>query len=183
MLIAEVSLSIVLLAGAGLLTRSMYNLLRVDLGFNADNLLTMRLNLLGGKYDPQASRVFYDECLARVNAVPGAQSAALAHSLPISGSSWDSSFTAADKPAASRAELPESEYLRVSANYFETMGIRLLRGRWFNAADTPESAHVAVINETLARRIWPGEDPIGKRHQARLPQRRLALARSHRRRE
>ena len=163
LLIAEVGLSLVLLAGAGLLVRSMYNLLRVDLGFNADNLLTMRLSLAGGKYDPQKSRVFYDECLARVRAVPGAQSAALAHSLPIQGTNWSGEFVAADKPAPSRADMPESDYLRVSANYFETMGIRLLRGRLFTAADTPESAPVIIINETLARRIWPGEDPVGKR--------------------
>jgi putative ABC transport system permease protein len=163
LLIAEVSLSLVLLAGAGLLVRSMYNLLRVDLGFNADNLLTMRLSLAGGKYDPQKSRVFYDECLARAQALPGAQSAALAHSLPIQGTNWSGEFVAADKPAHSRADLPESDYLRVSANYFETMGIRLLRGRLFTTADTPESAPVIIINETLARRIWPGEDPLGKR--------------------
>jgi putative ABC transport system permease protein len=163
LLVAEVSLSLVLLAGAGLLVRSMYNLLHVDPGFDADNLLTMRISLSGGKYNDQRARVFYDECLARVRAVPGAQSAALAHSLPIQGTNSSGVFVAADKPVPSSADLPQSDYLRVSANYFETMGIRLLRGRMFTAADTPESAPVIIINETLARRIWPGEDPIGKR--------------------
>jgi putative ABC transport system permease protein len=163
LLIAEVSLSFVLLAGAGLLVRSMYNLLRVDPGFNADNLLTMRISLSGGKYNDQRARVFYDECLARVRAVPGAQSAALAHSLPIQGTNWSGVFVAADKPAPSRADMPETDRLLVSSNYFEMMGMRLLRGRLFTAADTPESAPVIIINETLARRIWPGEDPIGKR--------------------
>jgi putative ABC transport system permease protein len=170
LLIAEVSLSLVLLAGAGLLLRSMYNLLRVDLGFEPGNLLTMRFELSDKKYSPQTGRVFYDECLARVQAVPGARSAAWSQSLPIEGSYWDSVFTAADKPVPSRANLPASDYLRVSADYFETMGIRLLRGRWFSSADTPESAPVAVINETLSRRIWPNEDPIGKRIKQGFPE-------------
>jgi putative ABC transport system permease protein len=84
-------------------------------------------------------------------------------SVPIRGSNWGSNFLAFDKPVPSPADLPHSDYIRVSASYFETMGITLLRGRSFSAADTSESAPVAIINETLARRIWPGEDPIGKR--------------------
>src|SRR5262249_29227665 len=170
LLIAEVSLSLVLLAGAGLLLRSMHNLLRVDLGFEPGNLLTMRFELSDKKYSPQTGRVFYDECLARAQAVSGVRSAALSQSLPIEGAYWDNFFTAADKPVPSRANLPVSDYSLVSANYFETMGIRLLRGRWFSAADTPESAPVAVINETLARRIWPNEDPIGKRVKQGFPE-------------
>ena len=163
LVIAEVSLSLVLLVGAGLLVRSMYNLMHVDLGFNADNLLTMRVQLSGAKYNPAARLIFYDECLARVAAVPGVGSAAMTMSLPILGSNWGSLFLAFDKPVPSPADLPHSDYIRVSANYFETMGIRVLRGRSFADSDTSESAPVAIINETLARRIWPGEDPIGKR--------------------
>ncbi|MFY9575032.1 MAG: FtsX-like permease family protein, partial [Blastocatellia bacterium] len=163
LLIAEVSLSLVLLVGAGLLVRSMYNLLNVDLGFDADNLLTMRVRLSDGRYDSGKRRLFYDECLARVGAVPGVRSAALAMSVPIRGSSWQRVFIASDKPVPSRADLPKSDNIPVSRDYFETMGIRLLRGRSFTAADTAESAPVVVINETLARVIWPGEDPIGKR--------------------
>ncbi|MFN7949899.1 MAG: ABC transporter permease [Blastocatellia bacterium] len=170
LLIAEVSLSLVLLTGAGLLVRSMWNLLHVDPGFKMDNLLTLRLRLEGKKYTPQASRVFYDECLARVQAVPGVRSAALTHSLPIDGTNWGSVFIAAGKPVPSHADLPMSGYLRVSANYFETMGIRLLRGRYFTAADTAESAPVVIINETLARRIWPNEDPIGKHIKQGFPE-------------
>ncbi len=170
LLIAEVSLSLVLLVGAGLLVRSMSNLLRVDLGFNADNLLTMRLRLSGIKYNPGTRRIFYDECLTHVGAVPGVVSVALTQSLPIRGSNWDGHFIAADKPLPSRADLPQSDFIPVSRNYFETMGIRLLRGRLFTATDAPESAPVVVINETLARRIWPGEDPIGKRLKQGLPE-------------
>ena len=163
LLVAEVSLALVLLSGAGLLARSMHNLLHVELGFDADNLLTMRLNLYGKKYDDQTARVFYDECLTRVGALPGVRAAALTNSLPIDGSDYVTFFTAADKPAPTRADLPRTDYVLVSANYFETMGIHLLKGRLFNSSDTAESAPVVVINETMARRMWPGEDPIGKR--------------------
>jgi putative ABC transport system permease protein len=163
LLVAEVGLSLVLLVGAGLLVRSMWNLLRVDPGFNADNLLTLRIDLAGGGYDDQRMRVFYDECLARVRALPGARSVAFTHSLPITGTNWSGEFTSADKPAPSHADLPQTDRLRVSPNYFETMGIRLLRGRSFTSADTAESTPVVVVNEALARRIWPNEDPVGKR--------------------
>jgi putative ABC transport system permease protein len=170
LLIAEASLSLVLLVGAGLLVRSMWNLLHVDPGFNADNLLTMRLSLRGRGYSDQQKRVFNDECLARVQALPGVRSAALAHSIPINGTNWSSVFIAADKPVPSRADLQSSGQLRVSANYFETMGIRLMQGRGFTAADTPESPPVVVINEALARRIWPNENPIGKRLKQGFPE-------------
>jgi putative ABC transport system permease protein len=170
LLIAEVGLSLVLLVGAGLLVRSMYNLLHVDPGFDADNLLTMRLELSDKKYNPQTWRVFYDECLARLRAVPGVRSVALSQSLPIEGSYWSTVFNTADQPIPSRADLPETDYLLVSPDYLETMGIRLQRGRWFSIADTPESVPVAVINETLSRHIWPGQNPIGKRIKPGYPE-------------
>ena len=170
LLIAEVSLSLVLLVGAGLLVRSMWNLLHVDPGFNGDNLLTLRLSLTGRGYDDRRKRVFYDECLARVRAVPGVRSAALTHSLPIRGSNWGGVFIAADKPVPSPANLPGSDRLRVSPSYFETMEIRLRRGRLFTAADTPDSAPVVIINETLARRVWPNENPLGKRLKFGFPE-------------
>ncbi|MGH9836977.1 MAG: ABC transporter permease [Blastocatellia bacterium] len=164
LLVVEVSLALVLLVGAGLLVRSMYNLLRIDPGFNPDNLLTMRLGLPPGEsYTVPRRRVFYDEALARVAALPGVRVATLTFSLPIGGSNWNSVFVAADKPVPPRAELPSSAYIPASANYFETMGIRLSKGRLFTSADTANSAFVVVVNETLARRMWPGEDPIGKR--------------------
>ena len=163
LLVAEVSVSLVLLAGAGLLVRSMWNLLHVDSGFNMDHMLTMRMSLSDPKYTPQALRVFVDECIARVRAVPGVRSAALAHSLPIDGTNWSGVFIAADKPLPPRADVPQSDRLRVSPTYFETMGIRLVRGRLFTSADTAEAAPVVIVNEALAQRIWPNENPLGKR--------------------
>jgi putative ABC transport system permease protein len=170
LLVTEVGLSLVLLVGAGLLARSMYKVLHIDPGFNVENLLTMRVRLTEGKYDPIKRQLFYDECLMRVGALPGVHSVALAHSLPIRGASWGGHFIAADKPVPARGDLAHSDNIPVSRNYFETMGLRLLRGRAFNAGDTAESLPVVVINETLARRIWPGEDPIGKRLKQGLPE-------------
>ncbi len=163
LLVVEISLALVLLSGAGLLTRSMYNLLRIDPRFNPESLLTMRFSLSAESYNLSRRRVFYDECLARVAALPGVRAAALTFSLPIGGSNWNSVFIAGDKPAPPRPDLPSSAYIPVSANYFETMGIRLTKGRLFTKSDGADSPLVVVINETLARRIWPGEDPIGKR--------------------
>lgn len=97
--------------------------------------------------------------LARVSALPGIRSAAITIALPIDGTQWNQGFSAVSKTGPQRGETAN---LPVSANYFEVMGIRLLRGRVFNAADTAESARMTVINETLARSIWPDEDPIGK---------------------
>ena len=170
LLVAEVSLSLVLLVGAGLLVRSMYNVLNVDPGFNIENLLTMRVRLTEGKYDPIKRRLFYEECVTRIRALPGVRSAALAHSFPIRGASWGGHFIAADKPVPARGYLPHSDNIPVSPNYFETMGLRLLRGRGFSSADTADSTPVIVINETLAQRIWSGEDPIGKRLKQGYPE-------------
>jgi putative ABC transport system permease protein len=163
LLVVEVSLALVLLVAAGLLVRSMVRLLRVDPGFNPDRLLTLKAVVPPPAYDDERRRVFFDECLRRVSALPGVQSAAITFSLPIDGSNWNSVFIAADKPIPPHPELPNSALTPVSATYFETLSIRLLKGRAFTAADRADSATVVMINETLARRIWPGEDPIGKR--------------------
>jgi putative ABC transport system permease protein len=163
LLVAEVGLSLVLLIGAGLMLRTVYQLTHVDPGFAAENLLTMQFNLPRNGYDEPRRRVFYNECLTRIEALPGVRGAALTHSLPIDGSNWNSVFIAADKPVPARAELPNAAFTPVSANYFKAMGIRLLKGRVFTEADTADKPTLTVINETLAQRLWPDEDPIGKR--------------------
>jgi len=171
LLVVEVSLALALLVGAGLLARSMARVLSVDPGFNPDNLLTMGI-MLPEAYTPPRRLAFYDDCLARIGALPGVRSAALTVSLPINGSRWGSIFIAADKPEPPRGQLPDAAMIPVSANYFETMGIRLLKGRVFASTDTAETPKVTVINETLARRIWPGENPIGKRLKQGYPENR-----------
>jgi putative ABC transport system permease protein len=163
LLVVQVGVSLVLLIGAGLMLRTVYRLTRVDPGFNAENLLTMRFELSDQTYRGERQHGFYRACLERVSALPGVRAAALTQSLPIAGSVWGSIFIVADKPVPPRAELPVAAFIPVSANYFETMGMRLVKGRWFTDADTADKPRLTVINETLARRLWPGEDPIGKR--------------------
>ncbi|HWO03113.1 MAG TPA: ABC transporter permease [Blastocatellia bacterium] len=163
LLVAEVGLSLVLLSGAGLMLRTVFQLTRTNPGFNAEKLLTIQMTLGGNAYDQPRRRMFYDECLTRVQALPGVRSAAMTLSLPIDGSNWNSVFIVGDQPVPPRAELPSSAFTPVSANYFEAMGIRLVKGRAFTGADTEKSSAVTVINETMARRFWSNEDPIGKR--------------------
>jgi putative ABC transport system permease protein len=163
LLVAEVGLSLVLLVGAGLMLRTVYQLTHVDPGFATENLLTMQFNLPRSIYFEPQRQAFYRESLTRIEALPGVRAAALTHSLPIDGSNWNSVFIAADKPVPPRAQLPSSAFTPVSANYFKAMGIRLFKGRVFTEADTASKPTVTIINETLARRLWPGEDPLGKR--------------------
>src|SRR6185295_10770907 len=125
LLVAEVSLSLVLLVGSGLLLRSMYNLLHVNLEFDAENLLTVRLRL-PERYDLRSKINFYDECVRQVEATPGVKSASLTMSVPIRGSNWGSVFATFDKPLPP-GDLPHSDFIRVTGNFFETMGMKVVK--------------------------------------------------------
>ena len=163
LLVAEVGLALVLLVGAGLMLRTLQHLTRVNPGFKADNLLTVRFALPGRVYDKDRRLVFFRQCQAQIAALPGVRSAAFVMSLPIDGSSWNSPFVVADKPVPASGEILWAAFTPVSANYFETMGIRLVGGRVFTEAEMTDSPPVTMINESLARRLWSGEAPIGKR--------------------
>jgi len=163
LLVAEVGLSLVLLVGAGLMLRTVYQLIHVNPGFATEHLLTAQFNLPRNVYDEPRLQGFYKESLTRIESLPGVRAAALTLSLPIDGSNWNSIFIVADKPVPPRDQLPSSAFTPVSTNYFKAMGIQLLKGRVFTETDTADKPKVMVINETLAARLWPGEDPIGKR--------------------
>ncbi len=173
LLATQVALAFVLLVGAGLMLRSVQHLLDVDPGFRADRLLTLRYDLAGerydaeflgrGRYDAQRRWAFYDQAVERAIAVPGVESASLAASLPIDGANWGSVFIVADQPVPERAELPFARFVPVAPGFFETMGVRLSEGRTFARADAVPDQFPVVINETLARHLWPGESAIGKR--------------------
>jgi putative ABC transport system permease protein len=165
LLVTEIAFALVLLAGAGLMTRTMYKIAQVDPGFRSDHLLTMAMDLAGPKYDDNsaAQQAFQKDVLTRVKALPGVESAAFTLSLPIEGSEWGSVFIVGDQPVPERSLIPSAAFNPTSPEYFSTMGIRLVQGRLFNEADTSETPTVAVINETMARRFWPNENPIGKR--------------------
>jgi putative ABC transport system permease protein len=164
LLVAQIGLALVLLTGAGLMTRTIYNLARVDPGFRADHLLTMHFDLAGQKYDEEPAQIaFVQEARSRLNALPGVESAAFTLSLPIEGSEWGSVFVTSDQPFPERSQILSAAFNPVTDNYFQTIGMRLLRGRFFTEADSPSSTHVAVINETMARHFWANENPIGKK--------------------
>jgi putative ABC transport system permease protein len=162
LMVIEVALALVLLTGAGLMMRTLQQLTRVETGFQPDHLLTMRFTLTGERWTEPIRQRFYTDLLASVRGTPGVTNAALAFSLPIEGSQWNSIFIARDKPIPSRADLPNAAFSPVSDGYFETMSTKLVAGRLFGAGDTPTSPTVVVVNETLATRLWPGESAIGK---------------------
>jgi predicted permease len=163
LLVAEVALATLLLIGAGLLIRSLFELTRVDPGFRPDRLLTMNVGLPYTRYDGEARISFLRQLEERLSGLPGVHAATVGLTLPMKGSSWSSVFTVGDRPVPERSELPSTLFTPVALGYFETLGIPLVRGRLFERTDDADSSPVVVINETLANRLWPGEDPVGKR--------------------
>ncbi|MFL6333868.1 MAG: ABC transporter permease [Pyrinomonadaceae bacterium] len=163
LVVAEVALALVLLVGAGLLMKSLVQMLRVDPGFDPRGLLTLRVALPPERYgeDAKAAR-FYEEVLRRVAAVPGVRGAALTDRLPLSGEGGTGT------PLVVGRSLPVSEqteaHLRnVSANYFEVLGVPLLKGRAFAERDDAQAPPVLLVNRTYAERVFPGEDAVGRR--------------------
>ena len=162
LVVGQVALSMVLLAGAGLLIRSFVRLRNVDGGFDARNVLTMRIALPPARY-PQGPRmaIFYDEVVARVAALPGVQSAAVCSALPVRPVRF-SPVLAEGQAGIPLAARPIMAIQMVSPAYFRTLRVALRKGREFTAGDTAEAPLVAVVNETLVRRFWPRENPVGK---------------------
>jgi predicted permease len=165
LVIAEVAISVVLLIGAGLLINSFLRLRNVDPGFQSDNLLTMRIALPQLKYPDHATRkTFYGQLLSRVEALPGVRSAAVTNWIPLTMQGDTFGISIEGRPDPGAQEMPDVVTRVVSPGYFNTMGIELLRGRLFDdVQDRTDSRLVAVISETMARRLWPDEDPLGKR--------------------
>ena len=162
-LVAEVALATVLLLAAGLLVRTLFELTRVDLGFEPAKVLTMNLGLTGERYTRENLTTFYRELKQQVEAVPGVESASVGTAIPMQGSNWTSIFIVEGQPIPARAQLPASAFTPVDTVYFSTLGIRLLQGRRFHEFDRPDTQSVCVVNESLARHFWPGESALGKR--------------------
>ncbi|HTX65494.1 MAG TPA: ABC transporter permease [Opitutaceae bacterium] len=163
LVVIEVAAAVVLLAGAGLLARSFAALTHVDPGFTPDNAVVLRLTLPQKKYDtPERLRAFTDALLARLQTLPGVESAGLTQSMPLL-SDWVAGFTIDGRPAVDPQDMPNTNYYAVTPGYFHAMGLRLVRGRLFAASDDARAPRVALINETLARQQFPHEDPLGKR--------------------
>jgi predicted permease len=159
---SEVALSLVLLVGAGLMVRSLWNLRKVDPGFDARNVLTLQVTLPETKYKgAQAQGAFSAQVLERVRALPGVESAGAITSLPLTGGSMQP-FTLEGRPEVPMAEQPEVAVREISPGYLRSMHIPLLAGREISATDTAERPAVAMVSESFAKEYWPGESPIGK---------------------
>jgi putative ABC transport system permease protein len=162
LVVAEVGLSLILLAGAGLLIKSLDRLQQVDKGFDETNVLTMRIPLSDAKYPGEELwRAFNQELLARTEALPGVQHAAVANSIPLGGSNSETSISPEGVDVFDQDNRYSVLTTVASANYFDAMGIEIVRGRGFTSANDAASPLVAVIDETMAEKFWPGEDPIG----------------------
>ena len=160
---AETALALVLLVASGLMLQSVGNLQNTQLGFKPDGLITVSLSLPFSQYDAPRSTQFWVELIQRVRALPGVQSAAFGNCPPISGGCNGTSVGFPDRPPLPPGTFLTTDIHWSSPEFFETMGIRLLRGRTFTDRDREGQPRVTVINETAARLLFPGEDPIGRR--------------------
>jgi len=163
LVVAEVALAVILVIGAGLMLRSLSALGRIDLGFEPDRVLTMRLSVPNARYDtPERVVGFYRDLLARVRALPGVEAAGVVRALPLATTIGDYGLDVEgyqETPGAGA----KGDWQIVSDGAFEAMGTRLVRGRWFNATDTAEAQPVAVVNETLARQYFRAGAAVGGR--------------------
>ena len=164
LVLAEVSISLVLLVGAGLLFRSLMTLLNVPLGFTSTGVVTMQVAPTGESYRAPGHLIgYWDRVLERVRQVPGVRGAALTSSVPMGPGQAVLGFTVAGRPQLPPNQQPLTHYLEVSPDYFATLGIPMTRGREFSRQDAVENPRVAIINEAMARREFPNGDPIGQR--------------------
>jgi putative ABC transport system permease protein len=170
LVVAEFALALVLLVGAGLLMRSLWRLQHVDLGFNPQHVLTARLWLpqpndpkQGRYFTHEARVVFYEEVLRRARTLPGVSAAAAVAALPFDGGRNTSTLTIEGHEVDAQSQVQAALTSLASAGYFELMGIRTLRGRTFTEQDDARAPLVVVITDAMARRYWPGEDPVGRR--------------------
>jgi predicted permease len=164
LVVAQIALAMMLLAGAGLLIRSFDRLRRVDPGFRADHALSFRLALPDSAYAEEARRaVLLASLVERLEALPGVQSAGAVMGLPLGGLAYSLSFEVAGRPLLPLAQHPTLQVRVATPGYFRTMGIPLRRGRALLPSDTAESAPVVVLSESAVRRFFPNEEPLGQR--------------------
>jgi putative ABC transport system permease protein len=163
LVVAEVALSLVLLVGAGLMIRSFSRLLAVDPGFQADHVLTAFVSLPNSKYQKREEQVaFFERLLDRLRTVPGVAAAGIISDLPLFGGS-STGFDVDGRPAALPGQRPMTDYRIISPDYFSAMGMKLLKGRAFSRFDADGAPGVVIINETMAKSYFAGEEPIGQR--------------------
>ena len=163
LVVAQVALALLLLAGAGLTLKSFRNAQDAPLGFKPQNILVADLLLPKARYDTDEKVTrFHNQLLDRIRALPGVEAVALGSNIPFDDNEWDSSFHPTGTPAFPPGERPEAEINNVTPDYFRLMGMPLLRGRAFTADDRANKQHSVIIDESLARRYFAGKDPIGQ---------------------
>ena len=167
LVITEIALALVLLAGAGLLVESFSRLTHVNPGFNAERLLTFNLSLPDKKYKDDSAHIgFYHELLDKLSHLPGVRSVSMESLAPFNGLQNEGVATDVILPgqqALPEAKRPDTAVRVVGSDYFTTMGIPLIRGRSFSAPELVAEKHVVVINNTFARKYFPGSNPIGQK--------------------
>ena len=162
LLVAEVSLSLVLLIAAGLLLTSFARLQRVSPGFEPDGVFTAQLVLPPARYSPEKLVTFYERLYQRLAEMPGTTSAALTDRVPLTGGQSPAPVAVVGRPVPPMSEQPQANRHLVSPRYFGTLGIPIRAGRDFDERDSARVPHVVIVNETFARRHFPGEDPVGR---------------------
>jgi len=163
LVVVEVAAAVVLLIGAGLMIRSILRIREVEPGLRSQNLLVAKISLPREKYtDAESAIRFYQQVLERVRSIPGVESVGLISHLPIAEQGYNGNITVEGKTYPPN-ESPLVEYRAISEDYFQTASIPLLRGRLFSKEAGDDKQPVVVINDAMAKQIWPGEDPIGKR--------------------
>jgi macrolide transport system ATP-binding/permease protein len=165
LVVMQVSLSFVLLVGAGLLLHSLQKIRNTSPGFSTHGVLDTAVNLVSAGYDARRAQTFQDALMERVKALPGVEFAAFARMTPLSYGSFSSTPIAVDGYQPPPEEQPTVQYNEVGPDYFATLGIPLVSGREFTRADDDKAALVAVVNETMAAQYWRGRNPLGERVQ------------------
>ena len=164
LVIVEIALALVLLVGAGLLIRSFQRLQSVDTGFNSQNLMTMRVALPGRRYTQDPQRInFFTEAVAQMQRLPGVESAGVINFLPFAGPGAGTGFEIQGQPKPLPGQVPTTGVCVADQNFFQAMQISLKRGRMFTDQEVKEMRHVVVVNEALAKKYFPNQDPLGQR--------------------
>jgi putative ABC transport system permease protein len=165
LIIAEIAIALTLLVCGGLMVQSFQRLQHVDLGFNPDNVLTLKMVLPSSKYSQYRQRIaFTDQLLERVRNVPGVISAGMTTNIPVEReTAYDAIFNVEGRPQPNPNEVPITSHRIVTPDYLETLGVTLIKGRLISENDRAETLPVVVVSQEFARQAWPGEDAIGKR--------------------
>jgi putative ABC transport system permease protein len=161
--VTEIALAVVLLAGAGLMMKSLLRLLRSDIGFDPHNLLTMTIVSPASKYgDPDRQMNFYRNLMERLESLPGVSGAGMVNILPLLGGNT-TRFNVEGDPIPPPGQEIEANFRVASESYFQTLGVPLVKGRFFDERDKSDAPGVVIINKSLADRLFAGRDPIGRR--------------------